>query len=624
MTAPKDFFGPQTTQRILGLLDNEYQPYQEKGRRNIEQNLEQTPISFRNDSGEQIPPFACMKITDTIKEGGKLLRLVSKPNNTGGPFLFNDKVAVDNGSRGRGFLGAVRALMKSGETPQVEYYFGPTNSWEVEQAGEPAIRLHGDESFVTVAGQEFVIGDTRVPPDFVVDLAQTAGSAGDVDNQCTFIYNIAYPHGQTIASNVSPVAAPNRCRRHGPGECISAQSGGGYWENGQFVLSYFNEKLSTDGCESVGGAALMGGTADSMVIDTTKRVVQNYQFDDDGGIPYDKVAGTVTLPQAGWHTVNMQVVGAQGNNTKDEEMFMHLRIANTATQDGDYLIWARDVASNQTSSRSFSGIFSIEFEAGATLSIVMDATADMGTFTFVSTNFEVIRRSVADTPLPIDLKLNMVHAWDLNSGAATMNDRVGSANASENGTVSTATGLGPNSQDVSQFGGSGNNYEVSSFSPISYYTGFTYMQWIRMTTLQSNSFFAHRATGGNPAYLWVRYNAGNIEVRLFDSGQTVRRLAITSGVTFSANTWYFLTVTGDASDLKVYVDTVERATNSDALGTANTAATKLLLCDRFDGVSSGGHIGESMSAWLYSEVKDQAFINEAYNGGNGWLYDDLP
>jgi hypothetical protein len=100
----------------------------------------------RNDSGEEIPAFACMRITgmfvpfNQLDGSGGIFRVgyanmgftVSKPNTYGSQYshLFNGPIPIAINSTGQGTFGNVMMGGYSGSVPSVGNQIGPINgSW---------------------------------------------------------------------------------------------------------------------------------------------------------------------------------------------------------------------------------------------------------------------------------------------------------------------------------------------------------------------------------------------------------------------------------------------------------------------------------------------------------------
>lgn len=79
-------------------------------------------IYVRNDSGEEIPPFACMQSTGTVEEGGQNYIKVDKPvdvTGMAGEFLFNSIAPIPasgNNKYGVAQAGPVARMLTDGST----------------------------------------------------------------------------------------------------------------------------------------------------------------------------------------------------------------------------------------------------------------------------------------------------------------------------------------------------------------------------------------------------------------------------------------------------------------------------------------------------------------------------
>jgi len=105
-------------------------------------NSQRWPV--RNDSGEEIPPFACMRITGTIAmASGEIGFLVNKPNAFGAQYshIFNGPIPIKASGtstqiNGEGTIGlAVAALYDSADgTPAFGQSWGPRDStWKLKK-----------------------------------------------------------------------------------------------------------------------------------------------------------------------------------------------------------------------------------------------------------------------------------------------------------------------------------------------------------------------------------------------------------------------------------------------------------------------------------------------------------
>lgn len=99
-------------------------------------------IIFRNRSGEQIPAYGCFRVggAETDATTSNYVVLAIKPDNSGGPFLFNGPRPVDDDKMGVAKSGIVKALYTGGP-PAVSETWGPKNSFALEANGDAAIML---------------------------------------------------------------------------------------------------------------------------------------------------------------------------------------------------------------------------------------------------------------------------------------------------------------------------------------------------------------------------------------------------------------------------------------------------------------------------------------------------
>lgn len=96
-------------------------------------------IQFQNDSGETIPEYACMQITDVVETAGRHLFKVKKPilwdEGLIGPFLFNTAWTVEPDNFGTAQTGPIyRAIKDSAVDVPINVRIGPKNdSWKIDK-----------------------------------------------------------------------------------------------------------------------------------------------------------------------------------------------------------------------------------------------------------------------------------------------------------------------------------------------------------------------------------------------------------------------------------------------------------------------------------------------------------
>jgi len=98
-------------------------------------------VKVKNDSGEIIPAFACMRITGVEDIGGQTCIKVEKPTSTDGEFLFNSQFAIAvpaTGELGVGWAYRHGIVTMLGDEPtEPGAAFGPiVGSWEIEEGGD--------------------------------------------------------------------------------------------------------------------------------------------------------------------------------------------------------------------------------------------------------------------------------------------------------------------------------------------------------------------------------------------------------------------------------------------------------------------------------------------------------
>ena len=139
---------------------------------------------------------------------------------------------------------------------------------------------------------------------------------------------------------------------------------------------------------------VMGGTTDSFTLNTTDSKLVNYSLSGEFGGSVgnvDPTTGEITIPSDGIYTVTANVLGDQGNDTKEEWIELKLDVTVVgATRD---IIGFLDVTTDKTSTRQLISIATRGFQAGAVLSLWMWASSGLGTFTVYGTSFEVHKLS---------------------------------------------------------------------------------------------------------------------------------------------------------------------------------------------------------------------------------------
>jgi hypothetical protein len=110
------------------------------------------PLFFRNDSGEEIPPYACMQVTGTVEFGGQNYFTVDKPADedaTSGAYLFNLHRSVAADEYGNGDAGVETRSVTDGSVSAGDRVSPTTGSWETKK----------DSAGLFIAGGADDIGD---------------------------------------------------------------------------------------------------------------------------------------------------------------------------------------------------------------------------------------------------------------------------------------------------------------------------------------------------------------------------------------------------------------------------------------------------------------------------------
>jgi hypothetical protein len=124
------------------------------------------PIYVRNDSGEEIPAYACLQTTGTVEDGGQNFITVDQPvDNTGdaGPYLFNGQEPIEIGGFGIAYDGPLTRMLTDGATLSSGDKCRPVVAeWYIELGGD----------LITI------VGDDDIEPDTVRGVIGASGGGG--------------------------------------------------------------------------------------------------------------------------------------------------------------------------------------------------------------------------------------------------------------------------------------------------------------------------------------------------------------------------------------------------------------------------------------------------------------
>jgi hypothetical protein len=125
-----------------------------------------TPIFVRNDSGEQVPAFACLQSTGTVESGGQNYIKIDKPvdtTGTSGAYLFNGVAPIEPGGFGVAHDGPVVRALSNGSSATSGSRWQPViGSWSIAPGGNIFAAIGGDD----------IASD-------VIRINATSGSGGD-------------------------------------------------------------------------------------------------------------------------------------------------------------------------------------------------------------------------------------------------------------------------------------------------------------------------------------------------------------------------------------------------------------------------------------------------------------
>jgi hypothetical protein len=108
----------------------------------------QAPIYVRNDSGEEIPAFACLQTTGTTEAGGQNYITVDQPvdtDGTSGGYLFNGIAPIEIGGYGIAHDGPVVRMICGDTIASGDSLTPIVNDWEVEAGDGPFVAIGEDD-----------------------------------------------------------------------------------------------------------------------------------------------------------------------------------------------------------------------------------------------------------------------------------------------------------------------------------------------------------------------------------------------------------------------------------------------------------------------------------------------
>ena len=131
----------------------------------------------------------------------------------------------------------------------------------------------------------------------------------------------------------------------------------------------------------------LAGQVDDFNLDTIDSLFVNYTQDGVLGIvpiEPDPVAGTITIPISGVWRMTCYVSGLQPSVTQNEQIRLLVAVNGTPVP-----IVVIDVATNQTDGRTLAATLTRSFAADDIVTMLMDATADLGIFNILQVSLEM-------------------------------------------------------------------------------------------------------------------------------------------------------------------------------------------------------------------------------------------
>jgi hypothetical protein len=123
----------------------------------------ETPIYFRNDSGEEVPRYACMQVVGTIESGGQNYLLIDKPADTdasSGEYIFNGHFAVAADKFGTAQGGRlVRAIKADGTSTAGDKWNPVIDDWTIEKDDSGRFIMAGDNAELATDVARVFVGD---------------------------------------------------------------------------------------------------------------------------------------------------------------------------------------------------------------------------------------------------------------------------------------------------------------------------------------------------------------------------------------------------------------------------------------------------------------------------------
>lgn len=124
-----------------------------------------TPIYVQNDSGEEIPAYACMQVTGTIESSGQNYLVVNKPVDStmdDGAYVFNMETPIEIDGNGTATSGPVFRAKYTGTITPTALYAPTAAQWYLTKNGGGIYRCLGDDDVGTSIGKFQLCNGPRI------------------------------------------------------------------------------------------------------------------------------------------------------------------------------------------------------------------------------------------------------------------------------------------------------------------------------------------------------------------------------------------------------------------------------------------------------------------------------
>jgi hypothetical protein len=217
MATPSEFaaFTPEQARAIWQIVQKAMAADSMRNTRKITPIDEPSPhrVRFKNDSGEEIPSFACMQVMGTVQENNTTFVLVDKPSDICGEYLFNSPYPVEADGYGWGYaFGQVRMRGTASTFDACTRYAPAADSWEVAEGPGPFI-VYGIDDVLDNVVRGRIVGDhckarwiqfTYTAGGSNATVTPTAFFDGPDPSECGDV-TVSYPIGEPLCD--TPVMA---------------------------------------------------------------------------------------------------------------------------------------------------------------------------------------------------------------------------------------------------------------------------------------------------------------------------------------------------------------------------------------------------------------------------------